>query len=196
MSRSTVGDCESTLRALLGPGGVLTMPQEVEPYLVDWRRSVRGVQRHSSPDPVTWRRSRALFVTVWRPASLLCRKGAILASAGGVPLSDAEGQVVLSLSRMSAIRSLDPIGLTMEVEAGCVLKTAQEAATAAGKLLPISLAAEGSAQIGGVISTNAGGTNVLRYGMTRQLVLGLEVVLSNGEIVEWVAPSAQRQCRL
>ena len=84
----------------------------------------------------------------------------------------------------------------MEVEAGCILQTAQEAAAEAGLLLPISLAAEGSARIGGVISTNAGGTNVLRYGMARSRVLGLEVVTAEGEIVSGLRAAAQGQRRL
>ena len=92
-------------------------------------------------------------------------------------------QIVLSLSRLNAIRSVDRVGMLMEVEAGCVLQTAQEAARAVGRLLPVSLAAEGTAQIGGIVATNAGGINVLRYGMTRQLVLGLEVVLADGTLV-------------
>jgi FAD/FMN-containing dehydrogenase len=83
---------------------------------------------------------------------------------------------------MAAIRRIDPVGLTIEAEAGCILKVAQDAAGAAGRLLPISLAAEGSATIGGVVATNAGGVNVLRYGMTRSLVLGLEVVLPDGTV--------------
>jgi len=91
--------------------------------------------------------------------------------------------VVLSLSRMKAIRHVDPVGMTIEAEAGCILKTAQDAAADVGRLLPISLAAEGSAQIGGVVSTNAGGVNVLRHGMARQLVLGIEVVQADGTVI-------------
>jgi FAD/FMN-containing dehydrogenase len=84
---------------------------------------------------------------------------------------------------MNAIRDIDVVGETMEVEAGCILQLAQQAASEKGMLLPISLAAEGSAQIGGIISTNAGGSNVVRYGMARTRVLGLEVVTSDGEVV-------------
>ena len=79
---------------------------------------------------------------------------------------------------------VDPVGLTLTAEAGCILKTAQDAAAAAGRLLPVSLAAEGSAQLGGVLSANAGGINVMRYGMSRQLALGLEVVLPDGSVVD------------
>ncbi len=93
-----------------------------------------------------------------------------------------EPEVVVILDRMSAIRSVDPVSYTMVVEAGCVLETAKQAADAQDCLLPITFGAQGSARIGGNVSTNAGGFNVLRYGMTRDLVLGLEVVLPDGRI--------------
>ena len=101
--------------------------------------------------------------------------------AGSVP--DASGQqIVLSLQRMNAVRALDPDNLTMTVEAGCILHNLQDAAEKAGFLFPLSLAAEGSCTIGGNLGTNAGGTQVVRYGNTRELCLGLEVVTARGEI--------------
>ena len=100
---------------------------------------------------------------------------------GSVP--DASGaQIVLSLTRMNRVRAIDAANLTMTVEAGCVLQAVQEAAAAAGLLLPLSLAAEGSCTIGGNLATNAGGTQVLRYGNARELCLGLEVVTAAGEV--------------
>ncbi len=101
----------------------------------------------------------------------------------GASIPDASGDAVLiSLSRMNRIRAIDPVNNTMTVEAGCVLQAIQEAAREVGRLFPLSLAAEGSCQIGGNLSTNAGGVQVLRYGNTRELALGLEVVLPNGEV--------------
>jgi len=91
-------------------------------------------------------------------------------------------EVVVILDRMSAVRSVDPVGYAMVVEAGCILETAKQAADAQDCLLPITFGSQGSARIGGNVSTNAGGFNVLRYGMTRDLVLGLEVVLPDGRI--------------
>src|SRR5213076_2330097 len=91
-------------------------------------------------------------------------------------------EIILSLSRMSRIRQLDTLNDTVTVEAGCVLATVQQAADDADRLFPLSLAAEGSCQIGGNLSTNAGGVNVLRYGTAREQVLGLEVVLPDGRI--------------
>ncbi|MDA0262115.1 MAG: FAD-binding oxidoreductase [Proteobacteria bacterium] len=101
---------------------------------------------------------------------------------GGAVPHEEGGQVLVNLSRMHAIRVIDSFNNTMEVEAGCVLADIQRAAADADKLFPLSLAAEGTCQIGGNLSTNAGGTNVLRYGNARSLVLGLEVVLPDGEI--------------
>ncbi|MFT4267775.1 MAG: FAD-binding oxidoreductase, partial [Xenophilus sp.] len=104
-------------------------------------------------------------------------------AVGSIP--DGSGtQVVLSLARMNAIRGIDAANLTMTVEAGCVLQTLQEAADRAGFLFPLSLAAEGSCTIGGNLATNAGGTQVLRYGNTRELCLGLEAVTAQGEVWE------------
>ena len=100
---------------------------------------------------------------------------------GSVP-TGANREIVLSLARLNRIRTLDVLNDTITVEAGCILATVQKAAAEAGRLFPLSLAAEGSCQIGGNLSTNAGGVNVLRYGTAREQVLGLEVVLADGRI--------------
>ena len=102
---------------------------------------------------------------------------------GGQVAWDGPAPLVISLERMTATRGLDPLAGTLTVEAGAILADVQTAAEDAGKLFPLSLASEGSARIGGLLSTNAGGVNVLRYGMTRELVLGLEVVLPDGSIL-------------
>jgi len=106
---------------------------------------------------------------------------------GGVPY----GGVVLSLTRLDRIRAVDPVNATMTVEAGCILKTVQDAADAADCLFPLSLAAEGSCRIGGNLATNAGGVSVLRYGNARELTLGVEVVLADGRV--WNGLSALRK---
>src|SRR5690606_23338730 len=101
----------------------------------------------------------------------------------GASVPDASGtQVVVNLGRMDRVRHVDADNHTMTVEAGCVLANAQQAAERADRLFPLSLGAEGSCMIGGNLSTNAGGTGVLRYGNTRELVLGLEVVLPDGRV--------------
>ncbi len=101
--------------------------------------------------------------------------------AGAIP-DDGGKQVLLSLSRLSAIRSIDPDDFSIVVEAGCILANVQEAAVEVDRIFPLSLSAEGSCQIGGNLATNAGGINVLHYGTARQQVLGLEVVLADGTI--------------
>ena len=128
-------------------------------------------------------------------ASPSCRRAATPACAAARPRR-AGTQVVVNLSRMNRVRDVDPANNTMTVEAGCVLATLQETADEADRLFPLSLGAEGSCEIGGNLSTNAGGTGVLRYGNTRELVLGLEVVLPDGRVWDGPARAAQGQHRL
>jgi hypothetical protein len=111
---------------------------------------------------------------------------AVLPQSGNTGLvggSTPQGEVVLSLKRMNAIRAIDPDNDSLTCEAGAILESVQGAAKDAGKLFPLSLGAQGSAMIGGLISTNAGGVHVLRYGMMRDLVLGLEAVLPDGRVL-------------
>ncbi len=135
-------DLLQCLAEVLGPGAVITEGADLEPYAVDWRKLFPGkpacVVRPSSTGQV------AQIVQICREkgAAIVPQGGNTGLAGGAVP--DASGrQVVLSLNRMAAIRHVDPVGLTIEAEAGCILKVAQEAAAAAGRLPPISLAAEG-----------------------------------------------------
>ncbi|MXQ10593.1 FAD-binding oxidoreductase [Microvirga makkahensis] len=178
---SIPSDLPARLAEALGPSAVITEGPDLEPYAVDWRKLFPGrpacVVRPSSTDQVV----RIVHICREAGASIVPQGGNTGLAGGAVP--DASGtQIVLSLTRMAAVRELDAVGMTIEAEAGCILKVAQDAAAAVGRLLPISLAAEGSATIGGVVAANAGGVNVLRYGMTRNLVLGLEVVLPDGTL--------------
>ncbi|OYZ92090.1 MAG: hydroxyacid dehydrogenase [Xanthobacter sp. 17-67-6] len=170
------------LSQIVGPAGLITGEADMELYAIDWRRQFPGkplcVVRPSSTAEV----SQIVRACAEAGAAIVPQGGNTGLAAGAVP-DNSGAQVVLSLTRMNAVRALDPIGMTLEADAGCILKVAQDAAADAGRLLPVSLAAEGSATIGGIVSTNAGGVNVLRYGMTRALVLGLEVVLADGTIV-------------
>ncbi|MCK6426739.1 MAG: FAD-binding oxidoreductase [Burkholderiaceae bacterium] len=168
------------LRARLGAAQVLT-EGDLDAYHLDWRRRWRGrslaVVRPGSTAEVA--EVVRLCRDAWVP--LVPQGGNTGLVGGGVP--DASGgQVLLSLQRLKAVRAIDVANLTMTVEAGCVLQTAQEAAAAQGLLLPLSLASEGSCTIGGNLATNAGGTQVLRYGNARELCLGLEVVTPQGEV--------------
>ncbi|OYW55622.1 MAG: hydroxyacid dehydrogenase [Rhizobiales bacterium 12-68-15] len=170
------------LASVLDERGLLTAPDEMAPFLVDWRRMFRG-EALAVARPRTVQEVSAVMAACAQAGVRVVPQGGNTSLAGGSVPNGASAQIVLSLSRLNAIRSVDRVGMLIEVEAGCVLQTAQEAALAAGRLLPVSLGAEGTAQVGGIVSTNAGGINVLRYGMTRQLVLGLEVVLADGTIV-------------
>ncbi|TFZ00241.1 FAD-binding oxidoreductase [Ramlibacter humi] len=167
------------LRAIVGAPHVLT-EGDLSAYEQDWRKRVHGkalaVVRPASTQEV------AAVVRACAAAgtSLVPQGGNTGMVCGGVP--DTSGrQVVLNLQRMKAVRGIDRDNMTMTVEAGCVLQAVQEAADAAGLFFPLSLAAEGSCTIGGNLATNAGGTQVVRYGNARELCLGLEVVNAQGE---------------
>ncbi len=174
------GDLIDRLRAVVGDRG-LVAAQERAPYETDWRDAYHGraaaVVRPASTEEVAG------------TVALLSAAGVAIVPQGGntslcgASVPDASGrQVVVNLSRMNRVRHVDPENNTMTVEAGCVLASLQQVAEQHDRLFPLSLGAEGSCEIGGNISTNAGGTGVLRYGNTRELVLGLEVVLPDGRV--------------
>src|SRR5678816_1528573 len=169
------------IQTIVGPAGLITLPQEVAPYATDWRKRYVG-----RPAAVVKPASTAEVAKVVRACA--DSRTAIVPQGGntglcGAATPDASGsQIVLNLSRMNRVRVIDTQNNAMTVDAGCVLANLQKAAEDAGRLFPLSLAAEGSCEIGGNLSTNAGGTAVLRYGNARELVLGLEVVLPSGEV--------------
>ncbi|WP_295528642.1 FAD-binding oxidoreductase [uncultured Pseudacidovorax sp.] len=169
-----------TLAAIVGPAHVLT-GADLDSYEQDWRGRVRGralcVVRPASADEV----ARVVRACAAAGTSLVPQGGNTGLVAGSTP-DDTGTQVVLSLRRMNAVRSIDPQNMTFTVEAGCILQTLQQVADEAGFLFPLSLGAEGSCTIGGNLATNAGGTQVLRYGNARELCLGLEVVTAQGEL--------------
>jgi FAD/FMN-containing dehydrogenase len=171
----------SALTSLVGEKGCLFDPQDTAAYCEDWRQLYQGqtpaVVRPASAAEVA---SIVRFCAERRIA--IVPQGGNTGMMGGATPSAEGTQIVLSLSRMNKIRELDVVDLTMTVEAGVALQAAQEAAAAANCTLPLSMGSEGTAQIGGVISTNAGGNNTVRYGNAREMVLGLEVVLPDGRI--------------
>ncbi|MCB1970339.1 MAG: FAD-binding oxidoreductase [Geminicoccaceae bacterium] len=168
-------------RSLLGPSGIITDKEEAEPYLWDFWRQNLGVSPAVLRPSSTAEVSSVVRLAGEHGVPLVPQSGNTGLVTGGIP--DRSGrQVVLSLERMNRIRDRDPAGDYIVVEAGCVLADIQQAAQDMDRLFPLSLGAQGSCRIGGNISTNAGGVNVLRYGMTRQLVMGLEVVLGDGTI--------------
>ena len=180
-----MNDLIERLRQVVGPANVLT-EGDLSAWEQDWRKRVRGkalaVVRPATAQEV----ASVVRACAAAGAPIVPQGGNTGLVVGGVP--DTSGtQVVLSLQRMNAIRAVDPENLTMTVEAGCILQAVQEAADAAGFLFPLSLAAEGSCTIGGNLATNAGGTQVVRYGNARELCLGLEVVTAGGEVWDGLA---------
>jgi len=172
---------KDALSAIVGSSNVLTAPEDTKAYFTDWRRqysaSAECVVRPAHTEDV----SRVVALCAREGVAIVPQGGNTGLVGGSVP-SGTRREIVLSLSRMNRIREIDPLNDTATVEAGCVLAAVQEAAERAGRLFPLSLAAEGSCQIGGNLSTNAGGVNVLRYGCARDQVLGLEVVLPDGRV--------------
>ncbi|TWG96389.1 FAD/FMN-containing dehydrogenase [Mesorhizobium sp. J18] len=174
-------DIVPSLAAVVGTDHVLT--DGLDAYAVDWRRKFRGrplaVVRPASVAEV------AGCIRTCRDhrVSVVPQGGNTGLAAGATP--DMSGrQIVLSLSRMNRVRSIDRTSMTIEVEAGCPLAVAQQHADEVGRIIPLRLASEGTAQIGGLVATNAGGINVLRYGSTRHFTLGVEAVLADGTIVD------------
>lgn len=171
------------LRAIVGAAHVLTRDNgnDLSAWEQDWRKRAHGhalaVVRPGSTDEV----SAVVRACAAAGHSLVPQGGNTGLVVGSVP-DDSGRQVVLSLTRLNQVRAIDGANLTMTVEAGCILQTLQETAEKAGFLFPLSLAAEGSCTIGGNLATNAGGTQVVRYGNARDLCLGLEVVTAQGEV--------------
>jgi FAD/FMN-containing dehydrogenase len=171
----------AALNKLLGPQGVLTAAADLEPYVVDWRGVYRGATAAVVRPANTAEVAAVMKLCADTGTALVPQGGNTGMCGASVP--NAHGrEIVLSMARMNKIMEVDPLNNTLTAEAGCVLANIQQAAADAGRLFPLSLGAEGSCQIGGNLSTNAGGVNVLRYGNTRDLVLGLEVVLPDGRI--------------
>ena len=169
-----------TLTSILGPLGVLT-GSDTDAYTQDWRHLYQGttpaVLRPANTDQV----SAIIRHCAETRTPIVPQGGNTSMVAGATPRPNGR-DLVLSLSRMNRIRDVDPLDMTMVAEAGVPWKTAQDAAAAQGCLLPLSISSEGTAQVGGILSANAGGNNTLRYGNARDLVLGLEAVLPNGDI--------------
>jgi FAD/FMN-containing dehydrogenase len=169
------------MRAVVGERGLLTGDAYTAAYVEDWRRLYRGrtpaVIRPASTDEL----ARVVRLCAAAQAPIVPQGGNTSMVGGATPSEDGS-QFVLSLARLARVREIDVTDLTMTVESGVTLKAAQMAAAEAGCLLPLSISSEGSAQIGGVLATNAVGNNTVRYGNARDLVLGLEVVLPDGTV--------------
>ena len=178
MTVSVPADVLLRLKAVLGDGGWSQDPERLAPKLLEWRDRWSG----ATPFLALPRAAEQVALVVgvcWEAGVPITTQGGNTGLVGGqIP----QGEVLLSTERMKAIRDLDAFDDVIVAEAGVTLAAVHEAAAAQDRRFPVGLASEGSATVGGIVSTNAGGTQVLRYGMTRNLVLGLEAVLPNGEV--------------
>lgn len=172
------------LRQICGAANVLTHDDpatDLSPWEQDWRKRVRGLALAVVRPGDTAQVAAVVKACAAANTPIVPQGGNTGLVVGGVP-NGSGTQIVLSMTRMNTVRAIDPANLTITVEAGCVLQNLQTAAEQAGFLFPLSLGAEGSCTIGGNLGTNAGGTQVVRYGNTRELCLGLEVVTAQGEV--------------
>lgn len=177
---STLPPALAGLTATLDPKSWSLDPAELDAHARDWRGRYAGGTPLVLKPGSTEEAARMLAACNAARIAVMPQGGV----TGLVGASTPAGEVVITMKRMNAIREIDTANESMTVEAGAVLQTVQDAAREAGKLFPLSLGAQGSAMIGGLISTNAGGVQVLRYGMMRELVLGLEAVLPDGRVLQ------------
>ena len=174
---------QARLEAAVGTAHLLTAPADIAPYLTDWRGRYHGSARAVVRPQSTAEVAAVVEICADTGTPIVPQGGNTGQCGGGIPGPDGDA-IVLSLTRMNRVRALDADNATITVEAGMTLAAVQQAAADAGMMFPLSLAAEGSCTIGGNLSTNAGGTAVLRFGNTRELVLGIEAVLPDGRIWE------------
>ncbi|HEY5048172.1 MAG TPA: FAD-binding oxidoreductase [Rhizomicrobium sp.] len=169
------------LKSVVGAKGFSEDANEIAPHLVEWRGKYQGRTPLLLKPATTARISSILRICNETRTPVVPQGGNTGLVGGQIPL---DGEILLSLERLNNIRDIDTAGMSATVEAGVVLARLQQAADAAGAFFPLSLASEGSCTIGGNLSTNAGGVNVLRYGSARHLVLGLKVVLADGRVLD------------
>ena len=169
------------IEAIVGGAGLITDAEAMAPHLNELRGRFQGYAQCIVRPASTAEVAEVVRLCAEAGTAIVPQGGNTGLVAGGIPFEDGRA-VVINLGRMNNIRALDTANDTITVEAGCILHDVQQAAAAAGRLFPVSLGAEGSCQIGGNISTNAGGIQVLRYGNMREQVLGLEVVLPDGRV--------------
>ncbi|MDI5934397.1 FAD-binding oxidoreductase [Halomonas kalidii] len=174
-------DLVDTLQRQLGERGVLRAPADLARYTSDWADNRLGMPLAVARPASTAEVAEVVRLCHEHGVCMVPQGGHTGLVAGALPDADG-GELVISLERLNRIREIDPINFTMTVDAGCVLDSVKQAAAEHDCDFPLSLGAQGSCQIGGNIATNAGGLNVLRHGMMRQLVLGLEVVLPDGRV--------------
>lgn len=177
-------DALAALVDVIGPANVLCSPEDVAPYAVDWRNVYRGTPESVLRPGTTQEVAELVRRCAAAGLAIVPAGGRTGLCGGAVPPANGPRSVVLSLERMNRIRDIDTRDFSLVAEAGCVVQNVQQAAAEAGRLFPIQWGAQGTAQIGGMLSTNAGGIRTLRWGNARELVLGLEVVLPDGRVLD------------
>jgi len=170
------------LRSIVGSNNYIDDVKDMGGYLSDWRDNFSG-QSPLILKPTNTKMVSDILLACHKNSVSVVPQGGNTGLVGGSVPSNVGDEVIVSLEKMNNILDIDPINFTMTVEAGCILTNIQDAALNVNRIFPLSLAAEGSCQIGGNLATNAGGTGVLRYGNAKELVLGLEVVLADGTII-------------
>jgi FAD/FMN-containing dehydrogenase len=173
-------DTIARLKDMLGPKGWTDDPSEIAPHLKEWRGKYQGVSSLLLKPGATEQVSKILALCNETRTPIVPQGGNTGLVGGQIPFHN---EIILSLSRMNRIRDVDAPGMNMIAEAGATLAAVQDAAAKSDRLFPLSIASEGSATIGGNVSTNAGGVHVLHYGNTRDLVLGVEAVLADGRVL-------------
>ena len=171
----------SEVSLIVGENNVITLASDTASYYTDWRKRYIG-QALAVVRPGSTAEVAELVKTCSKHGISIVPQGGNTGMCGAATPNKSGKQIVLSLQCMNKVRQVDPHNGTMTLEAGCILQQAQEAAANVNRLFPLSLGSEGSCTIGGNLSTNAGGTAVLRYGNMRELCLGLEVVTADGQI--------------
>jgi FAD/FMN-containing dehydrogenase len=172
----------SPLSEIVGTDAILTEAVDIEPFLTDHRHLYHG-RALAVVQPTSVEQVSRLLAYCYAQRIGVVPHGGNTSYCGGATPDESGQQIVLSLRRLNRIRAVDPLNFSLVAEAGCILAEVQRAADEVERFFPLSLGSEGTCQIGGNLSTNAGGTSVLRYGMMRDLVLGLEVVLSDGRVL-------------
>ncbi|KPF92080.1 hydroxyacid dehydrogenase [Novosphingobium sp. AAP83] len=172
---------------LLGPKGLTTALEDIAPWLTDWRGRYTG-KALAMASPANTGEVAALVALCAKHSAPIVPQGGNSGMSGGATPFDGGDELILSLRRMNRIIALDPAARTATVEAGVILQVLHEAAEREGLRFPLSLGGKGSATIGGLVSTNAGGTQVLRHGSMRALVLGLEGVMADGSVFQQLVP--------
>ncbi len=171
------------LKSIVGPNGWIADKVDMNPYVTEWRDRYKG-KACLAVAPKSTEEVSAIVAACADESVAIVPQGGNTGLCGGAIPDESGAQVIVLLRRMNQVRKVSPDDYSMIVEAGCTLSQVQAAASDAGRFFPLSLAAEGSCQIGGNLSTNAGGINVLRYGTARAQALGLEVVLPDGRVIE------------